>query len=123
MTPPDRAIASGSDGKAGGRPELPLYYRVYKTLEQRIQERRVLPGERLPSEDELCREFGVTRDYLRVMVCRAKQSFKSYYLRASPKTPARTRLARLASHFAGDGTQHNEPFPLIHGLKTAGRRT
>jgi len=75
------------------------------------------------SKDELCREFGVTRDYLRVLVCRAKQSFKSYYLRATPKTPARTRFARLASLLAPNGTQHDEPFPVIHGLKIMRRGT
>jgi RNA polymerase sigma-70 factor (ECF subfamily) len=31
-------------------------------------------------KDEVCNEFGVTRDYLRVLVHRAKQSFKSFYL-------------------------------------------
>jgi len=61
MTPP----GAGFEGKSAGRPELPLYYRVYKTLEQRIQERRVQPGERLPSEDELCREFRVSRMTIR----------------------------------------------------------
>jgi RNA polymerase sigma-70 factor, ECF subfamily len=30
---------------------------------------------------EICAEFGVTREHLRVLVHRAKQSFKSYYLR------------------------------------------
>jgi RNA polymerase sigma-70 factor (ECF subfamily) len=33
-------------------------------------------------KDQVCREFGVTRDYLRVMVFRAKRSFKSLYLEA-----------------------------------------
>jgi len=73
------------------------------------------------SKDELCREFGVTRDYLRVLVSRAKQSFKSYYLRATRKIPARNRFARLASLLAHNRTHHNEPFPVIHGLKTIGR--
>jgi RNA polymerase sigma-70 factor (ECF subfamily) len=31
-------------------------------------------------KDEVCNEFGVTRDYLRVLGHRAKQSFKSFYL-------------------------------------------
>ena len=30
-------------------------------------------------KDEVCREFGVDRNYLRVMLHRAKQSFKSFY--------------------------------------------
>jgi RNA polymerase sigma-70 factor, ECF subfamily len=34
-------------------------------------------------KDEICAEFGITREYLRVMVHRAKQSFKSFYLRRS----------------------------------------
>lgn len=32
-------------------------------------------------KDDICREFGVDRDYLRVLVHRAKQSFKSLYLK------------------------------------------
>jgi RNA polymerase sigma-70 factor (ECF subfamily) len=32
-------------------------------------------------KDEVCAELGLTRDYLRVLVHRAKQLFKSYYLR------------------------------------------
>jgi GntR family transcriptional regulator len=61
---------TSADGAPPGRPELPLYYRVYKTLEQRIQERRVQPGERLPSEDDLCREFRVSRMTIRQAVGR-----------------------------------------------------
>lgn len=33
-------------------------------------------------KDEVCREFGVTREHLRVLVHRAKQAFKAHYLRA-----------------------------------------
>ena len=33
-------------------------------------------------KDAVCREFGVDRDYLRVLLHRAKQSFKSLYLKA-----------------------------------------
>lgn len=32
-------------------------------------------------KDEVCAELGLTREYLRVLVHRAKQSFKSFYLR------------------------------------------
>jgi RNA polymerase sigma-70 factor, ECF subfamily len=32
-------------------------------------------------KDEVCRDFGVDRDYLRVLLHRAKQSFKSVYLK------------------------------------------
>ena len=37
-------------------------------------------------KDEVCKEFGVDREYLRVLLHRAKQSFKSVYLKnlASP---------------------------------------
>jgi RNA polymerase sigma-70 factor (ECF subfamily) len=31
-------------------------------------------------KDEVCAELGLTRDYLRVLVHRAKQSFKSFYV-------------------------------------------
>jgi RNA polymerase sigma-70 factor, ECF subfamily len=31
-------------------------------------------------KDEVCAEFGITREYLRVLLHRAKQSFKSFYI-------------------------------------------
>jgi RNA polymerase sigma-70 factor, ECF subfamily len=38
-------------------------------------------------KDEVCRDFGVDRDYLRVLVHRAKQSFKSLYLKSIERRP------------------------------------
>ena len=42
--------------------------------------RRVFLEEK--DKDEVCREFGVDRDYLRVLLHRAKQSFRDFYLQA-----------------------------------------
>ncbi len=44
-------------------------------------------------KDEVCREFGVDRDYLRVLLHRAKQSFKSLYLKNIEKRPPGIRVA------------------------------
>jgi len=38
-------------------------------------------------KDEVCRDFGVDRDYLRVLLHRAKQSFKSLYLKNMSARP------------------------------------
>jgi len=38
-------------------------------------------------KDEVCREFGVDRDYLRVLLHRAKQTFKSHYLKNIERRP------------------------------------
>ncbi len=38
-------------------------------------------------KDEVCRDFGVDRDYLRVLLHRAKQSFKSLYLKNMATRP------------------------------------
>jgi RNA polymerase sigma-70 factor (ECF subfamily) len=38
-------------------------------------------------KDQVCAELGLTRDYLRVLVHRAKQSFKSYYLKQTGQEP------------------------------------
>lgn len=75
------------------------------------------------SKDELCRDFGVTRDYLRVLVHRAKQSFKSYYLRATRKMPVRICSTRVGSPLPPQRTDRNEPSPVAHGLKTIARAT
>jgi RNA polymerase sigma-70 factor (ECF subfamily) len=44
-------------------------------------------------KDEVCREFGVDRDYLRVLLHRAKQSFKSLYLKNIEKRPPGVSVA------------------------------
>jgi len=38
-------------------------------------------------KDDVCRDFGVDRDYLRVLLHRAKQSFKSLYLKNIGRRP------------------------------------
>jgi RNA polymerase sigma-70 factor (ECF subfamily) len=38
-------------------------------------------------KDEVCRDFGVDRDYLRVLLHRAKQNFKSLYLKNMAERP------------------------------------
>ena len=38
-------------------------------------------------KDEVCRDFGVDRDYLRVLLHRAKQSFKALYLKNIDRRP------------------------------------
>jgi RNA polymerase sigma-70 factor (ECF subfamily) len=41
-------------------------------------------------KDEVCRDFGVDRDYLRVLLHRAKQSFKSLYVKSMGASTGRT---------------------------------
>jgi GntR family transcriptional regulator len=43
----------------------PLYYRVKSVLEERIRSGRLTPSSQLPSEMELCEEFGVSRGTIR----------------------------------------------------------
>jgi GntR family transcriptional regulator len=51
-------------------PLAPLYYRVFRTLEQRIRDGRYTRGDRLPTEDRLCREFKASRITIREAVGR-----------------------------------------------------
>ncbi len=58
--------------------------KVREVLEQLPERDRRLLREVFLEErdkDEVCRDFGVDREYLRVLLHRAKQSFKSLYLR------------------------------------------
>jgi RNA polymerase sigma-70 factor (ECF subfamily) len=70
------------------------------------------------SRDEVCRDFGVTRDYLRVLVHRAKQSFKLHYLRATRNIPARICSARVGSILEDQRTHRNQAFLVVHGRNT-----
>jgi RNA polymerase sigma-70 factor (ECF subfamily) len=69
-----------------------------RQMEQKVREileelserdRRILRAVFLEEldKDEVCREFGVDRDYLRVLLHRAKQSFKSVYLKHIERRP------------------------------------
>ena len=69
-----------------------------KQMEQKVREildkmperdRRILREVFLEErdKDEVCRDFGIDRDYLRVLVHRAKQSFKSLYLKNIERRP------------------------------------
>jgi RNA polymerase sigma-70 factor (ECF subfamily) len=66
---------------------------AHKQMEEKVRailedmperDRRVLKEVFLEErdKDEVCRDFGVDRDYLRVLLHRAKQSFKSLYLQS-----------------------------------------
>jgi RNA polymerase sigma-70 factor (ECF subfamily) len=64
-------------------------------------------------KDDVCRDFGVDREHLRVLVYRAKQSFKSHYVQATRKEQERASSAgRLPS---SRRTHRGEPAPaLVH---------
>ena len=63
------SVRSAPPAKVGrasvDRPLPPLYYRVSRTLEQRVRDHRYKVGDRLPSEDDLCREFRASRITIR----------------------------------------------------------
>ena len=42
-------------------PSSPKYLRIYKEILRQIQEQRFLPGDVLPTENDLCRQYGVSR--------------------------------------------------------------
>jgi len=49
-------------------------------------------------KDDVCRDFGIDRDYLRVLVHRAKQAFKSQYLKGNTFDSLKGSGARAAIH-------------------------
>jgi RNA polymerase sigma-70 factor (ECF subfamily) len=64
--------------------------KVRKILEELPERDRRLLREIFIEErdkDDVCRDFGVDRDYLRVLLHRAKQSFKSQYLKSIEARP------------------------------------
>jgi len=54
-------------------------YLIWSKSDKHHRAYTVLLEER--DKDEVCTELGLSRDYLRVLVHRAKQSFKSWYLK------------------------------------------
>ncbi|WP_340024858.1 GntR family transcriptional regulator [Paenibacillus sp. FSL K6-1096] len=46
---------------AGDSGSMPMYEKIFQTLRERINKNEYKAGERVPSEKELCNEFGVSR--------------------------------------------------------------
>jgi RNA polymerase sigma-70 factor, ECF subfamily len=78
-----RLVAEGVT--ASGLLEVDEAARLVRTILSGLSERdrRLLQAVLLEErdKDEVCREFGLSRDYLRVLVHRAKQAFKSSYMK------------------------------------------
>jgi RNA polymerase sigma-70 factor, ECF subfamily len=75
-------ILSGLEPSALSLLEAKDTERVVRQILNQLPERdRRLPQLLLEErdKDEVCAEFGITREYLRVLLHRAKQSFKSCY--------------------------------------------
>lgn len=71
-------------------------------------------------KDDVCREFGVSREYLRVLVYRAKQSFKARYLKSAERKKQQTAASRIRSLGHGRRAQGYQPFPLSSTLPLEG---
>ena len=83
---PDKRI-----GPLGALAEKQTQQKVREILEQLSERDRRLLREVFLEErdkDSVCRDFGVDRDYLRVLLHRAKQSFKSLYLENMGEGPS-----------------------------------
>jgi RNA polymerase sigma-70 factor (ECF subfamily) len=93
-----RSSSGGESLDVEGRPELPdksaSALEIVAALQIKEKVREILlelaPRDRSllkavfldeRDRDEVCREFGVDRDYLRVLLHRAKQEFKTEYVR------------------------------------------
>lgn len=75
-----------------------LQARVHDVLEELPEKDRRLLKEVFIDErdkDEVCREFGVDRNYLRVLLHRAKQSFKIVYSKVKATRPVAAEHKRL----------------------------
>jgi len=71
---------------------LEVVKKVREILEELSERDRRLLREIFLEErdkDAVCRDFGVNREYLRVLVLRAKEQFKSQYLKNKRKEPPR----------------------------------
>jgi hypothetical protein len=68
------------NGPTVGNPSLGFHCTAAKNGSCRL-ERPVFYALQERDKDQVCRDFGVDREYLRVLLHRAKQSFKALYLR------------------------------------------
>lgn len=80
-------------------PRPPLHYRLFRALQDRITDQRYRIGDRLPSEEALCQEFGVSRITVRRAIGRlvelgviARWRGRGMFVAALPARPAASPL-------------------------------
>jgi RNA polymerase sigma-70 factor, ECF subfamily len=115
---PDPALC-GADAIA----QRQMQQEVRQTLDELSEkDRRLMKALFLDErdKDEVCRDFGVDREYLRVLVYRAKQSFKSRYLQRMHNAKAPAPSARMMSSPVRQRTHHEEELVFI-GAETLQR--
>jgi RNA polymerase sigma-70 factor, ECF subfamily len=108
---PDPALC-GADAIA----QRQMQQEVRQTLDELSEkDRRLMKALFLEErdKDEVCRDFGVDREYLRVLVHRAKQSFKSRYLKKTRNAKAPVPFARMTSSQTRQQTHCKQTFVLI----------
>jgi len=91
---------------------------VVAILEKRIRNGEIHPGDRLPSERELCAEFGVSRAVLREAIARLK-SDGYVETRQGAETVVPAQPGRLSYRFASDGSVRQEDLAHIMELRVA----
>ena len=126
--PADAEVVNSILDPAIGIPEALVRRQMQQKVRDTIAElpekdRRVLKALFIEErdKDEVCRDFGVTREYLRVLVHRAKQSFKAHYLRATRNIPVRICSARAGLVRAHQRSDRTEAFPVIHAASSIAR--
>ncbi len=106
------AGASADDGSAtreAAGPKIPAYLRIEGTLSDRIARGAYRPGEQLPSESQLCREFGVSpmtlRRALAMLADRglvAAEQGRGTFVRALELGEASFKLRQLTDQWQAD---------------------
>jgi GntR family transcriptional repressor for pyruvate dehydrogenase complex len=91
---------------------------VVARLEQRIRSGEIVPGDRLPSERELCAEFGVSRAVLREAIARLK-SDGYVETRQGAETVVPAQPGRLSYRFPASSAIDKEDLGHIMELRVA----
>src|SRR5579862_7969922 len=91
---------------------------VVARLEQRIRSGEIVPGDRFPSERELCAEFGVSRAVLREAIARLK-SDGFVETRQGAETVVPARPGRLSYRLTGRGAVGRADLAHIMELRVA----
>lgn len=95
------ALKGATDGAGSGTAKPPTHLGIYQRLREAIESGTFAPGALLPTEDELCEQFGVTRYSLREAVAQLeRQGFVERKRRAGTRVLSR-RSSSAFRHVAG----------------------
>jgi DNA-binding transcriptional MocR family regulator len=103
-------------------PRLPKYYTISQKIIGEIKEGRLLPGMRVPSENQIRAEFGVSNTTARRILQEVESTGWAVRIKGSGTFVRTTNVERSVTRILGFTGETSIAFPYVRGHKRSSAR-